>query len=41
MVNADLPYAPPFSNGHRPQHRDRHNMQNKVRGFLKGISSWN
>jgi len=38
MVNADLPYAPPFSLAIDHTIATAHIMQNKLRGFMKGIS---
>lgn len=39
MVNADLPYAPPFSLAVDHSIATAHIMQNKLRGFMIGISS--
>jgi len=39
MVNADLPYAPPFSLAIDHSIATAHIMQNKLRGLFKGISS--
>jgi NADPH-dependent 2,4-dienoyl-CoA reductase/sulfur reductase-like enzyme/rhodanese-related sulfurtransferase len=39
MVNADLPYAPPYSLAIDHSIVTAHIMQNKLRGFLKGMSS--
>ena len=39
MVNADLPYAPPFSLAIDHSITTAHIMQNKLRGLFKGISS--
>lgn len=39
MVNADLPYAPPFSLALDHSIATAHLMQNKMKGRLKGISS--
>ncbi len=38
MVNADLPYAPPFSLAIDHGIASAHIVQNKLRGFMKGIS---
>jgi len=38
MVNADFPYAPPFSLAIDHGIATAHIMQNKLRGFMKGIS---
>jgi len=38
MVNADFPYAPPFSLAIDHCIATAHIMQNKLRGFMKGIS---
>ncbi|MEN6615109.1 MAG: FAD-dependent oxidoreductase, partial [Syntrophorhabdus sp.] len=38
MVNADLPYAPPFSLAIDHGIASAHIMQNKIRGFMQGIS---
>ncbi len=38
MVNADLPYAPPFSLAIDHGIASAHIIQNKMRGFMKGIS---
>ena len=38
MVNADLPYAPPFSLAIDHGIAAAHIVQNKLRGFMKGIS---
>ncbi|MBN2610647.1 MAG: FAD-dependent oxidoreductase [Bacteroidales bacterium] len=38
MVNADLPYAPPFSLAIDHSIATAHIMQNKIRGLFKGIS---
>ncbi len=38
MVNADLPYAPPFSLAVDHSIATAHIMQNKMRGFMNGIS---
>lgn len=39
MVNADLPYAPPFSLAIDHSIAGAHIMQNKLRGLFKGISA--
>ncbi len=39
MVNADLPYAPPFSLAIDHSIATAHIMQNKLRGIFKGISA--
>lgn len=39
MVNADLPYAPPFSLAIDHSIATAHIMENKLRGIFKGISS--
>ena len=39
MVNADLPYAPPFSQALDHCIATAHVMQNKMRGLLRGISA--
>ncbi len=39
MVNADLPYAPPFSLAIDHSIGTAHIMQNKLKGFYKGISA--
>jgi rhodanese-related sulfurtransferase len=39
MINADLPYAPPFSLAIDHSIATAHIMQNKLRGLFKGISS--
>ncbi len=39
MVNADLPYAPPFSLAIDHSIATAHVMQNKLRGIFKGISA--
>ena len=38
MINADLPYAPPFSLAIDHGIASAHIIQNKIRGFMKGIS---
>ncbi len=38
MINADLPYAPPFSLAIDHGIASAHIIQNKMRGFMKGIS---
>jgi rhodanese-related sulfurtransferase len=38
MVNADLPYAPPFSLAIDHAIASAHIIQNKMRGLMKGIS---
>ncbi len=38
MINADLPYAPPFSLAIDHSIATAHIVQNKMRGFMKGIS---
>jgi len=39
MVNADLPYAPPYSLAIDHSIATAHVMQNKLKGFFKGISA--
>ncbi|MBL8024793.1 MAG: FAD-dependent oxidoreductase [Fibrobacteres bacterium] len=39
MTNADLPYAPPFSLAIDHSIATAHIMQNKLRGFMRGISA--
>lgn len=39
MVNADLPYAPPYSLAIDHSIATAHIMQNKINGYFKGISS--
>jgi rhodanese-related sulfurtransferase len=39
MANADLPYAPPFSLAIDHSIATAHIMQNKMKGFFKGISA--
>ncbi len=39
MVNADLPYAPPYSLAIDHSIATAHIMQNKLRGYFKGISA--
>ena len=38
LINADLPYAPPFSLAIDHFIATAHIMQNKIKGRLKGIS---
>lgn len=39
MVNADLPYAPPYSLAIDHSIATAHVMQNKLKGLFKGISA--